>query len=719
MAKYLWVGKGFNYPSTEVPTPAARLDKYCWNSPGNWKILIEGETGSWVDTTSIPGSCASTAFTDIAIIGNGAVNGLSASQYSGWIPAKCPLLFGGYSGGVGLGTWSHGSTTGMGGTFTNSLLAVYIDLGKGWSFNVQVGAGLTGFGQEWAIISDSQASPSYPTTSADYTTTVSAGFRNPEHGLRLKVADEIVFKDAVNSWYQRPLLFVGGIRSGGSGKKKLSGKEILERTRPTDSSENSYLDIPTLGGNSYSDRGLFFDGVKAYTQVSIPGITTAGEVKTTVNFQAGLGQDLKINGGSYKKITSNTEIVPSNDTAPFDSVTKPMPPEATTTQKTFFKNYDYGKININDVMAREIEYAKCDRVTISGGTAAKVDVHQFPYMVRILNYNFQALEAQERYLENSAENWTVNKDLVRYWDELPTYITCGFSGGQVWSDQLLGFTSTIPSTHTGVLNLTNKEISVKGYGSVELYDSPGDTYADVTSIEGRMFNDRHYCEYGEWSRASIMSLSAYNYLLYGLLKQRVFVGGKAVTGGDGTISAYSAYIPEININSTYTDVDEFGRFTEKWMPWQLQPIVYNTDYNAAAYGDTQLRIKTINNDGGLVVAPHSRYLPYKIGQIYMKNHGRFDFLAGNNGPIVYQRDTYSIINIDPHIYIGGITGASGDRLVGGVIMSDHTGTILLNKDHTLWNSYILPGTTTANNLRTAGISGAGTWTTFTPTLTST
>jgi hypothetical protein len=54
----------------------------------------------------------------------------SSGEASGWIPAKCPLLFGGYSGGVGQGTWSHtGPTAVSGNTWTNSLNTLTLSRG--------------------------------------------------------------------------------------------------------------------------------------------------------------------------------------------------------------------------------------------------------------------------------------------------------------------------------------------------------------------------------------------------------------------------------------------------------------------------------------------------------------------------------------------------------------------------------------------------------------
>ena len=152
------------------------------------------------------------------------------------------------------------------------------------------------------------------------------------------------------------------------------------------------------------------------------------------------------------------------------------------------------------------------------------------------------------------------------------------------------------------------------------------------------------------------------------------------------------------------------------------PIVYDPNFENTnnAYGPYYLNIKTINNDAGLVVAPLSKTMTYKIGQVYCKNHGTFDYsIQWNTEPVLGENYGVNTDNqpyySNPNIFVGGLTGASGDRLVGGVVMQDKTAAIQVTPDYFVYNTAILPN---GSNLRTAGISGASTWTTFTPTTTS-
>jgi hypothetical protein len=688
MSIYLWIGKQFLYPSSSVPTPAARLDKYCFNASGNWKVLSSGSSGSfWIDTTVTPGA------NDVVVIGDG----MSASQYPGWIAARCPLLFGGYSGGVGAGTWSHTSTGATGTTYTSSLFSMYIDLSKGWSFNVPVGAGITGYALNWCISKDSVYSPA--TTAGDYTTSVSSGFRNPENPLKLKVTSSIEFKDAIESWYPTPSYFTGNGVNG----------------LPFAVSRRSNLVFPPLGGNSYSDRGLVFDGVKSYASIVIPGSTaTMAEVNTGVIFQGGLGQDLTINGGSYKFIKINDQVTPIINKAPF------------STTPTSAPNVSRGNISINNVVVRDLEYAKADFVKINGGTAAKIDVHQFPYGCFYNTAAGSPGSLNENVIEDQRDlegNGQYNSNLFRYFYESPTIITAGFSGGYVWSDQFIGITVSIPSTHTGMLNLTNRIVNVKNLS----YTIPGISW-------GRIFDDRHYCPYGEYNRGYMQQWYPWNtetndnnigYRIFrGMMRQRVFVGGRY----DG--ATYTHYIPQVNINSSYDDVDQNGAFTEKWMPWQLcviTPDSYYSNSNSSTLSTSYLSIGKVFNSGGFIVAPNARYLPYKLGTVFLSNHGRFDFttealeqVASQGYPGIDQwmaevgKITDPALNPNKYIYVGGITGASGDKLIGGIVCSDHTGTILSSPDYTIWSSSLLPNGVLT---RTQGISGSA-WTTFSPTPTS-
>jgi len=683
MPTFLWVGKPFQYPTKTVPTPAERLDKYCWNAPGNWKILAGSTTTGqqWVSTDLVPST-----YQDTAYVGNpGSINNIS-----GWEPAKCPLLFGGFSGGAGIGTWSHTNpgVTGITGNFsagttwTSSIQQFIVDLSHGWSFDVALGAGISGYALSWCMGKDSEASPSNPTSSTDYLVSVSNGFRDPRNPLRLKVSNIIDFKDTAASWYATPLEFSAGIGV------------------PTEEfSETSYRSAfagATLGGNSYTSRGLVFEGVKSWSPLVLSTGWSANQatVNTIVNFNAGHGQDLIINGGVYKTIKINTDIIPQVNVAPWDDW---------ASKNVSIRGYVHGEIRVKDVIARDLEYAKCGRVYIDGGTAAKVTIHQFPYMVKRA-FNWE----NEVYPPPLEGGGMFNTTLHRYWDQLSTYLTCGYSGGQVWSEIFTGITSAIPTDYLGTLELSDRVVSMRG---------EPDAVVNGVTLSNIMFDDKHYCLFGRVSRAYQQTWRYYG-MFRTDIRQRVFVGGRELSP---QAPVYAAKIPTINIKSSYDNVDGGGRFTEKWQPWQLSPIYNNINFEdvSNAY-DYYLHVNTINNDGGIVLAPISKTLEYKIGQIYCKNHGTFDYgmhwtldpYLGEShiSPWATSNDGEPYFS-NPNIYVGGLSGPSGDRLLGGFISQDQTAAIQVTPDYRLFNAAVLPNGT---NLRNT----ASTWTTFTPTTTS-
>jgi hypothetical protein len=638
MATFLWIGKQFSYPTSSVPTPAARLDKYCWNGSGNWKVLSSGSSGSfWNDTSATPGA------DDIVSVGDG----MSASQYPGWIAARCPLLFGGYSGGVGAGTWSHTSTGATGTTYTSSLFSMYIDLSKGWSFSVPVGAGITGNILSWCIFNDSNGAPANPTTAADYITSVSSGFRNPENPLKLKVTSSIDFYDT---------------------KIKTVGQ-------PNPDSPIA-LNV---------NRGLVFDAVKSYNQFNLPGRGFYYEVPTGLRFDSYSG-DLTVNGGSFKNVWINSHRlpVPLVDKPPYGG-------------STFYMSLN-GYITLNGTVVRDLEITNCSLTSVVGGTAARVTVNQSPADVTKSYYGGYTLS------DPSSPN------LFRYWKPgVETTLRCGFSGGYVWADQYIGITSTVPSTHVGVLNLSSRPIAMaSGTGSdAILYDDRHNDYDANRSMCGYlhpMVNSYFDSTLGI-SYSAHMPLKAYAN------------GGHVVLVGGITNSAENlvsdGFIPEINIESVYEPVSADNKAVFKWMPWVLAPFYrFNSFIDTSSY---RTIVGTIRNNGGYVQIPDYPSLTFKIGQLYLSNYGRLDFSDYKSFNNLYGLNTRLNALGIPYTLIGGFTGLSGDRLIGGIVMNDNTGIILGGKNISLWNASILPDKT---NSRTAGISGSASWSTFIPTTNS-
>ena len=207
---YLWTSK------TPGPTASAQehLLKYCWNAPGNWMVW-NGSFNRWEATQNIP-----SAWNDTAHVGNAydvyVGSGRAGMALPGWTAAKNPLLYGGYSGGVGAGTWTLGATGTQGTTWTSLLTGFYHLVGitnpsgSSLSYEMKVtpttyayrqlqdindypfpylGGGLTGDILNWCAARDGL-------TAGDYTSAYMAmGGRNPADGLRLKVQEETVIHD--------------------------------------------------------------------------------------------------------------------------------------------------------------------------------------------------------------------------------------------------------------------------------------------------------------------------------------------------------------------------------------------------------------------------------------------------------------------------------------------------------------------------------------------
>jgi hypothetical protein len=335
MATYLWQGR----PYTQLVPSTIRVDKYCWNTPGNWKVKqVINDVPQWVQTNDVPGGG------DIAVVGGEVptdVNNYlelndSSGELAGWSPAHCPLLFGGYSGGVGQGTWAmSGPTYTYGNTWTNSLSKLIVNskgcMNAGW-----FGTGITGTGlrssREFVTFNDSFVSPVGATFYTDPANT--SGFRNPTEPLRLKVRDSIEIDS--NVW-------------------------ILNGT---------FTDY----GNSISTANEYeFRSVKAYTAYT--GITN-DSVETSLKFHGPFGQKLTIHDGAFRDMDinySNVHGISANG--------------ATAIQNSMPGNVDLGtywrvsSINLNNVIADKIKASKAGFVNVNGGTVSEIRLKQHPYYV--------------------------------------------------------------------------------------------------------------------------------------------------------------------------------------------------------------------------------------------------------------------------------------------------------------------------------------------------
>lgn len=330
MAKYLWIGKdtsGISFNENNVDG-AEHVDQYCWNIPGNWKTWSPvGGVFQWVDTFLYPKPG------DIVIVGDDGVASI------GWVPAKSPLLWGGYSGNVAVGSWYKDGSLGSeyaGTTLTSSLQSFVFSEGLPGSVRANaynfpyLGGGMSGAVLAWAAHRDNLSPEFY--TSAGYSNTG----RNPTQNLTLKVSGSVnlkTYRDPAN--YQPGLTnpaqinatnrmimdfnFVKSlIGSGSSGASAPACNTTLlynfhSSMLPAAAAGNSWsLVYPRtpglrLNGGSFSSIYLqpatpsFFSSLVPYTSVGDYGVVLNGVVAGNVDCQK--KQAMYFNGCTFGTMT--------------------------------------------------------------------------------------------------------------------------------------------------------------------------------------------------------------------------------------------------------------------------------------------------------------------------------------------------------------------------------------------------------------------------------
>jgi hypothetical protein len=416
MAKYLWVGRDYS----EISPPSIRVDKYCWNTPGNWRVMqVVNGLNTWVATQDVP------AGGDDVVIGGEAdvTNAIefaelpgSSGEASGWIPAKCPLLFGGYSGGVGQGTWSHtGPTAVSGNTWTNSLNTLTLSA-NGYSRQPWFGGGITYTAEPWSVVDYILARDAqYAGISADFYYSNSAGFRDPRQGLVLKVKN-----------------FVNVTNHLRVGLDNVSDINIIQTS--------------INWSSIYAKYNPIF--VKAYTQSSVVG--SPGFVYTTVNINTPRGPRVFIDNGSFKTINYCSDI--SGATVGDISFVY-TPSQQTTLRISQFK--------LNNSFVETLFAKKVGYVTINGGTAARVFFSQHPYGIsRTIFHNlYQQWRGGITADALGEAPATVSCDFNKYATQMDLYgRTSGQPGGDLYLDNteyLIGMTVGQRSSFGG-LNLNDE-----------------------------------------------------------------------------------------------------------------------------------------------------------------------------------------------------------------------------------------------------------------------
>ena len=300
MATYFWVGRTTGATSTTQD----KVDQYCFNAPGNW--LVKTDANQLIGTTAIPG------FDDNFYIGGGiSLNG--AVNYTGYTFAKSPCLYGGFSGNVALGTWSHTSTVSTGTTFTTAANIAYLgDFGYPFPW---LGGGISGDILRWCAYRDGVTLAG---ATAFYTAANSSGFRNPSQNLKLKVGSEI---RAYNNIYLQPSLY----DANGTPELHSQNTKFLIDIEPVRAHR---LGAPVGTGNELGSDGVHTDLI-CFVQRS---------------------GGLRIRGGRFHRIQLNTLTYTSSPAASIN-IGIPTFPEYL---------YDAG-IELHDVVALKVTSASWSR----------------------------------------------------------------------------------------------------------------------------------------------------------------------------------------------------------------------------------------------------------------------------------------------------------------------------------------------------------------------
>lgn len=265
MAKYLWVGStAGSYVANAGSTSwiAANLvDQYNFNKSGNWYIQgIFSGSYRWGATTGVPGN------SDLVVIGGEYAN--SSSELLGWTSARSPLLFGGFSGGVGSGSWSNTSGSASGTTYTTPLNSITVNLNGGvipsYTFPY-LGGGISGDIASWCATRDG-------VSAGWHVKAYSSGVRDPQANLKLKWK--------AYHFANHYKMFIG--------------------SAPVD-----------VSGVSYTNTFIYdFDPIKAYTLIGATGTTgstaSGGIVQSILQWNGKGGAGLRVRNGSIGSVQLNS-----------------------------------------------------------------------------------------------------------------------------------------------------------------------------------------------------------------------------------------------------------------------------------------------------------------------------------------------------------------------------------------------------------------------------
>jgi hypothetical protein len=419
MAKYLWVGAdltGISFDYTNVDG-AQHTDQYCWNISGNWKIWSFNTAygiPQWVDTWEIPKPG------DVVIVGDDGVATSGGSTATGWIPARTPLLWGGYSGGVALGSWSKTGNTETGTTLTSSLQSFSFSEGLPGSprenaYNFPyLGGGLSGPVLDW--VSNRDGLPKHYYTS-EWTNTG----RNPRNNLTLKVSESVNLKT-----YRDPNYYRSGITN--PAEINATNRMIMD-----------FAFVKSLIGSGPSGASAPICNTRlVYNKhETMLGQSNNGNTYTLVYPRT---PGLRITGGAFASI----QLQPRqpfffSSLAPYTNI-----------------GSDYG-VYLTNVSALYVECQKKQAMYFTGCTFSWLAVDQYGYAGTLGSGG-------------------------QYFEQVPIEIASNFDSAYIYND-LLGssFNASTSPYGNGVLQLTNNAVQTVNYPytAIPTGQSPSVVY-DVT-----------------------------------------------------------------------------------------------------------------------------------------------------------------------------------------------------------------------------------------------
>jgi len=552
---YLWTSK------TPGPTASAQehLLKYCWNAPGNWMVW-DTTLRRWTPTQNIPG-----AWNDAAHVGSGydPYRGNSLSSFTelpGWTAAKNPLLYGGYSGGVGAGTWTLGATGTQGTTWT-SLISRFYHLvgvtkasGSSLSYEMKVtpttdaykqlqdiykypfpylGGGLTGDILNWCAARDGL-------TAADYISAYTAmGGRNPADGLRLKVLDTTVIHD------QR-------------------------------------IPQATAGGTLINPFVANIKFVEAYTQ----GGTTSnplGTITSTLGIWTFNGSGVKITGGVWKAAQINCTMDPSissvldlfyeqGERCHFNRTLRPS-------------DMIDQKVVLEDVQIYDCKTTNAQTTIFRRGEIAKITLHPWGYAIGPAYTPFQApgnIGVYDPVTWASYESRPVV--LANGWDyPKVAYAVLGLTGSAIES---------IPQDYCGHITTNPKTL----YGTSEPMQTTRDNgTSGIATFPNYMPTVKNAAYTSEF-----------------LMNQRMNIVLGDIENPGATALSRMPDPTFVDINNT--DTSQTTSFAQ-YLPWNLQLLAPSSTNYVGTNGIMYLRGR------GGYVSIHSEILPtsrIKIGQLELR-----------------------------------------------------------------------------------------------------